>query len=43
MFRTPLLKIAFLISLSYVIAAPAWGQWATPTIDGLIAAANMDQ
>ena len=36
MFRTPLLKIAFLISLSYVIAAPAWAQWTTPTIDGHI-------
>jgi glycosidase len=37
MLRTPLLKIAFLISLSFVIAAPAWAQWATPTVDGFIA------
>ena len=37
MFRTPLLKIAFLISLSCVAAAPAWAQWATPTVDGFIA------
>ena len=37
MFRSPLLKIALLISLSYAAAAPAWAQWATPTVDGLIA------
>ena len=36
MLRTPLLKIAFLISISFVIASPAWAQWATPTIDGTI-------
>jgi len=35
--RTPLLKIALLISLSYAAAAPAWAQWATPTVDGFIA------
>ena len=37
MFRTPLLKIALLISISFAAAAPAWAQWATPTIDGSIA------
>ena len=37
MFRTPLMKIALLLSLSYAAAAPAWAQWATPTIDGYIA------
>ena len=37
MCRTPLLKIALLISISFAAAAPAWAQWATPTIDGSIA------
>ena len=37
MFRTPLLKIALLVSISFAAAAPAWAQWATPTIDGSIA------
>ena len=36
MLRTPLPKIALLISLSFALAAPAWAQWATPTIDGSI-------
>ena len=36
MIRTPLLKIALLISLACVAAAPAWAQWTTPTIDGHI-------
>jgi len=36
MFRTPLLKIALLISLAYAAAAPVWAQWTTPTIDGHI-------
>ncbi|HEY4959884.1 MAG TPA: alpha-amylase family glycosyl hydrolase, partial [Terriglobales bacterium] len=36
MFRTPLLKIALLISVACAAAAPAWAQWTTPTIDGHI-------
>ncbi|HZM09029.1 MAG TPA: alpha-amylase family glycosyl hydrolase [Candidatus Limnocylindrales bacterium] len=36
MFRTPLLKIALLISVACAAAAPAWAQWTTPTIDGQI-------
>jgi hypothetical protein len=38
MFRTPLLKIALLISLTCAATAPVWAQWATPTIDGTITA-----
>ncbi len=37
MLRTPLLKIALLLSLSCMAAAPVWAQWATPTVDGFIA------
>ena len=36
MFRTPLLKIALLVSLTFSAVAPVWAQWATPVIDGSI-------
>ena len=36
MFRSPLLKIALLISLACAAVAPVWAQWTTPTIDGHI-------
>ncbi len=38
MYRSLVLRHALLLTLSLLACSPAWGQWATPTIDGSIGA-----
>src|SRR5208283_1933339 len=35
--RRAVLRFAFVVAIGFVAAAPVWGQWNTPTIDGYIA------